>query len=141
MAKYSNLVAHIDSSVRAGHLKRRLGINITNILQQHNEFNDNAGDHWTLSQPTMSTFHLFYYLVASCKNLRDITNITYRIETGKQRLSNNSTYDERRHKRRITTKHSVHKRSFFHVRLRKAKLPKHYGLRNVHGKTRTAERT
>ena len=122
-------------------MKRRLGINITNIHQQHNEFNDNAGDHWTLSQPTMSTFYLYYYLVASCKSLRDITNITKRIETGKQRLSNNSPYDERRHKQRIATKRSVHKRSFSHVRLRKAKLPKHHGLRNVYGKTRTAERT
>ena len=28
--------------VRAGHLKRRLGVDITKILQQHNEFNDNS---------------------------------------------------------------------------------------------------
>ena len=25
-------------TVRAGHLKRRLGVDITNIIQQHNEF-------------------------------------------------------------------------------------------------------
>ena len=31
-----------DGSVRAGHLTRRLGIHITNLLQQHNEFNDNS---------------------------------------------------------------------------------------------------
>ena len=28
--------------VRAGHLKRQLGEDTTNILQQHNEFNDNV---------------------------------------------------------------------------------------------------
>jgi len=63
-------------SVQAGHMKQRLGIDITNILQQHNKCNDIVGDHWTLSQPAMSTFHLYYYLVANCENPREITNIT-----------------------------------------------------------------
>ena len=32
----------VNEIVRAGHLKRQLGEDTTNILQQHNEFNDNV---------------------------------------------------------------------------------------------------
>ena len=70
------LMTIYNTIVQAGHIKRRLGVEITNILQQHNEFNDNVGNRWTLSQPAMSTFHLYYYLASSCKNLRNITNIS-----------------------------------------------------------------
>ena len=35
---------------------------------QHNEFNDNVGNRLTLSQPAMSTFHLYYYLLTTRKN-------------------------------------------------------------------------
>ena len=51
-AKIKNFEFSSASGVRAGNLKRRLGVDITNILQQHNEFNDN------------SNVDLYYYLVA-----------------------------------------------------------------------------
>ena len=39
---YSETGFNFKKVVRAGHLKRQLGEDTTNILQQHNEFNDNV---------------------------------------------------------------------------------------------------
>ena len=49
--------SNTTKTVQGGHLKRRLGVDITNILQRHNKFNNNS-----------NADLLSDYLVASCKN-------------------------------------------------------------------------